>query len=124
MTNYKSGSIVTANVTGVTKYGIFVKVDEIYDGLIHISEISDKYVQNPRLLVKDNEKIFAEVIECDQDSKHLKLSIKNVQYRNKGIRKRKIVETKHGFDTLLYKLPFWIEENIKNHKNEINSIDK
>lgn len=124
MTSYKVGNVVDVNVTGVTKYGIFVKVDDEYNGLIHISEISDKYVQNPRLLVKDNEKIFAEIIECDQENKQLKLSIKNVQYRNKGIRKKKIVETKHGFDTLLYKLPFWIEENIKNHKNEINSIDK
>ena len=117
MIKYKSGKIVCVSVTGVTEYGIFVKADNNYDGLIHISEISEKYVQNPHLFVKNNETIYAEVLECDDEKKHLKLSIKNIQYRNKGLKKEKIVETEHGFDTLLDKLPYWIEENVKNHKN-------
>ncbi len=124
MTKYKQGNIIKVNVTGTTEYGIFVKTDNDYTGLIHISEVSNKFVQNLKMFVSDSENIYAEVLECDDINKQLKLSIKNIQYKNKGMKKRKIVETKHGFQTLLYKLPFWIDENIKNHKNEVNSIDK
>lgn len=124
MIKYKVGKVVNVCVTGVTEYGIFVKADNNYDGLIHISEISEKFVQNPRLFVKNNESIYAEVLECDDVNHHLKLSIKNIQYRNKGLKKEKIVETEHGFETLANKLPIWIEENVKNHKNALNSIDK
>lgn len=124
MTKYKQGNIIKVNVTGTTEYGIFVKTDNDYTGLIHISEVSNKFVQNLKMFVSDSENIYAEVLECDDINKQLKLSIKNIQYKNKGMKKRKIVETKHGFQTLLYKLPFWIDENIKNYKNEVNSIDK
>ncbi len=124
MIKYKTGKIVNVSVTGVTEYGIFVKDNNGYDGLIHISEISEKFVQNPRLYVKNNESIYAEVLECDDINHHLKLSIKNIQYRNKGLKRKKIIETEHGFSTLAAKLPDWINENVKNHKNALNSIDK
>lgn len=124
MKNYELGNIIKVIVTGTTEYGIFVKIDENYIGLIHISEISDKFVKDPTEFVNENEEIFAEIIDIDKHSKQLKLSIKNIQYRKNGIKKRKIEETKHGFNTLLYKLPFWIDENLKNHKNKTNSIDK
>lgn len=124
MTKYKQGNIIKVNVTGITEYGIFVKTDNDYNGLIHISEVSNKFVQNLKMFVSENEVIYAEVLDCDDANKQLKLSIKNIQYKNKGLKKRKIIETKHGFETLFYKLPYWIEENIKNHKNEVNSIDK
>ena len=44
MKKYKYGEIVTGYVTGIEKYGVFVSLDEYYSGLIHISEISEKYV--------------------------------------------------------------------------------
>lgn len=124
MKNYELGNIIKVIVTGTTEYGIFVKIDDNYAGLIHISEISEKYVKDPNEYVEENEEIFAEIIDIDEQNKKLKLSIKNIQYRKNGTKKRKIEETKHGFSTLLYKLPFWINENLKNHKNKANSIDK
>ena len=124
MAKYKVGDVIPVVVSGVTEYGIFTHVDNEYSGLIHISEISEKFVPNPHLFVKNDEKIYAEILEVDNANKQIKLSIKNIQYRNKGIKRKKIVETKHGFNTLLYKLPFWIDENVKNHKKELISIDK
>ena len=41
--NYKVGDIISGQVTGIEKYGIFVNIDPWYDGLIHISEISSNY---------------------------------------------------------------------------------
>ncbi|MBP3707108.1 MAG: S1 RNA-binding domain-containing protein [Clostridia bacterium] len=124
MAEYTKGRIIKANVTGVTKYGIFVKVDNKYSGLVHISEVSDKFVKDPQKFANENETIYVEILDVDKNDNHLKLSIKNIDYRGKGTKKKKIVETKHGFKTLEYKLPFWIEENIKNNKNKLNSIDK
>jgi len=124
MTEYKKGNIIKANVTGITNYGIFVKTDSEYSGLVHISEVSDKFVKDPQTFVNENESIYVEILDVNKKDNHLKLSIKNIDYRGKGTKKRKIVETKHGFKTLEYKLPIWIEENIKNNKNRLNTIDK
>ena len=95
MTKYKVGSVIPVVVSGVTEYGIFTHVDNVYSGLIHISEISEKFVPNPHLFVKNDERIYAEILEVDEVNKQIKLSIKNIQYRNKGIKRKKIVETKH-----------------------------
>ena len=124
MAEYTKGKIIKANVTGVTKYGIFVKVDNKYSGLVHISEVSDKFVKDPQKFAEEDETIYVEILDVDKKDNHLKLSIKNIDYRGKGTKKKKIVETKHGFKTLEYKLPIWIEENLKNNKNKLNSIDK
>ncbi len=124
MTNFSRGNIIKVMVTGITEYGIFVKADERFNGLIHISEVSDRYVRDPNRFAKENEIIYAEILDVNKKDARLKLSIKNLDYRGKGSKKRKILETKHGFKTLEYKLPLWIEENIKNSKKNLNSIDK
>ena len=46
MEKYKIGDYVSGTVTGITNYGIFIKLEEGYTGLIHISEISDKFVSS------------------------------------------------------------------------------
>ena len=43
---YQSGQVVQGIVTGIKPYGAFVKIDDNTDGLIHISEISDNYVNH------------------------------------------------------------------------------
>lgn len=115
---YKKGNIIKGTVSGITDYGIFVKLDDKYDGLIHISEISDKYVKNPKFFAEINDVIKVQIIEIDEETSHMKLSIKNIDYNDRKKRKKKIIETKHGFNTLAYKLPLWIEENLKKAKNE------
>lgn len=115
-------NIVVGTVTGIEPYGIFLKIDDNTSGLIHISEISEKYVKNPGNFASIGDKIEAEVIEV-KDNGQIKLSIKNINnFKNK--RRKKIIETPLGFRTLEYKLPCWIEENLKKHKNNLNSIDK
>ena len=46
MIEYKIGDIVKVRVTGIERYGIFVSVDSLYTGLIHISEISSSFVKD------------------------------------------------------------------------------
>lgn len=112
--NYEIGQIIKGTVTGIEKYGIFLNVNNKYTGLIHISEVSDKYVKNIEDYVKINESIKAEIIGIDVKTKQLKLSIKNVKnYRYTRKNNNGIVETAKGFDTLKEKLSIWIEDKLK-----------
>lgn len=125
MDKYKEGKIIKGTVTGIEPYGIFVSFDDYYSGLIHISEISYNFVKDINSFVKIGDVINTEIIGIDEDSNHLKLSIKNINYKLKTPRKkRKIIETKQGFRTLAHNLPLWIEKKLKIKENISNSIDK
>lgn len=114
---YKKGDIVKGVVSGIETYGIFVKIDDDYSGLVHISEISNRFVRNISDYVKQNEIINVKILDIDNSTNHMNLSIKNVPYKIQNYKKRKkIIETKLGFKTLAYKLPFWIKDNIENYK--------
>ena len=116
MSKYEVGNIVTGNVTGIEKYGIFVSLDEYYSGLIHISEISDNFVRDINKFVNIGETIKVKVLDTDDETFHVKLSIKNLDYRLNKKRKTYIQETEHGFNTLKKELPIWIEDK-KSKKN-------
>ncbi len=127
MSKYKKGRIVKGTVTGIEPYGAFVSCDEFYSGLIHISEISYGFVKDIHDFVNIGDVIYTEIIDVDDEEFQLKLSIKNIAYKNShkySGKIGKIVETKSGFRTLKRKLPIWIEESLKKQKNKINYIDK
>jgi general stress protein 13 len=117
MSNLKPGKIVIGSVTGIVSYGVFVNLDEYYNGLIHISEISSDYVKNINDYVNIGEKIFVKVIDVDNESYQVKLSIKDIDYKIKTQSNKKIRETKYGFKLLQEKLPQWVEKKM----SEINS---
>lgn len=109
MEKYSKDEIVEGLVTGIEKYGIFIGLDEYYSGLIHISEISDGYVRDINNFVNIGETIKVRVLDSDDDSFHVKLSIKNLDYRiNRN--NSKIQETGSGFEILKNNLNKWIEE--------------
>lgn len=119
MNRIRKGQIIRGTVTGIESYGVFVSCDDYYTGLIHISEISYGFVKNISDFVKVGDLIFVEILDVDEELGHLKLSIKNIDYKKKMIIKRKkIRETPLGFKTLEYKLPIWIEESLKKTKNQ------
>lgn len=119
MSKIQIGDIVEATVTGTQDYGFFVRVNDVYNGLVHISEISEYFVKSIEDYVSVGEEILCEVMEVDEENKHLKLSIKNINY--KLIPKfGKIKDTKDGFKALQMKLPVWIREKLQ----EIESIKK
>lgn len=108
--NYKEGDIVTGVVSGIKDYGIFIQIDTNINGMIHISEISNKFVKNIYDIANVGENVKVEIKEINPDNT-LNLSIKNLKRK-----KSKIKETPRGFSTLEEKLPIWIEEYKKNHK--------
>lgn len=127
MSKYKKGRVVKGTVTGIEPYGAFVSFDEFYSGLIHISEISYGFVKDIHDFVNIGDVIYTEILGVDEEDFQMKLSIKNIAYKNSrkySGKHRNISETKSGFKTLSRKLPIWIEENLKKQKKEINYIDK
>ena len=80
--DYHVGEIIKVTVTSIENYGIFVKVDDKYNGMIHITEISDRYVSNVRNFAFPNEDIYAKIIDIDTEKHQLKLSIKSIDYRS------------------------------------------
>lgn len=122
MEKYKKGDIVKGTITGIEKYGAFIKIDEEYSGLIHISEISEFFVKDINDYVTLGETIKVQIIEIDEKNKQLKLSIKNIDYRINKKKKVKIKETKSGFTTLKLLLNDWIESKEKEilEKNKKN----
>ncbi|MGN0973141.1 MAG: S1 RNA-binding domain-containing protein [Bacilli bacterium] len=123
---YKKGSYVVGCVTGIESYGIFVSLDDYYNGLIHISEITDSYVKDINFFVKIGDTIRAKIVDIDENEHHIKLSIKNINYKNINSKRAKIVETESGFLPLEKKLDGWIKEKISkiNEKNVKIDIDK
>jgi small subunit ribosomal protein S1 len=71
---YKVGDVLNGEVTGVVDFGVFVKVEEKLEGLVHISEIDWGLVEDPRALYKIKDKVTVKVIDV-KDGK-ISLSIK------------------------------------------------
>lgn len=108
MKKYEVGQVVSGKVSGIEKYGIFVLLENGLYGLIHISEVSDKFVKDIEKYAVIGDSIECEVIEYDSDNNRYKLSIKNIGGNKNKKRKEKIVETPSGFTTLQEKLDEWI----------------
>lgn len=71
---YNLGDTVKGEVTGVVDFGLFVKIEEGFEGLIHISEIDWSLVENLRELYKIGDQVEAKIIEIKDDK--VSLSIK------------------------------------------------
>ena len=109
---YKVGDIITGQVTGIEKYGIFVNIDPWYNGLIHISEISEEFVKNILDYVAIGETIYCQVLEVNEENLQLKLSIKNINYKANG-NEGPIKETRKGFLPLKDNLNVWLSDTVK-----------
>ena len=112
MEKIKKNDIVRATVTGVQKYGAFVSSDD-YEGLINISEISYGFVKNVNDYLKVGDEIFVEVVDVNDKANHLKVSIKDIDYKNDGAKLKRMAETKDGFKPLKDNLETWINQKIK-----------
>ncbi len=114
---YKLDDIIKCEVTGVNSYGIFVKCENDYLGLIHISELSDGFVKDVNTYAQLGDMIYCRVIEIDEDNKHLKLSIKHINYKKDGS-PTGIIESRRGFKPLKEQLPVWTAEKISEYDRE------
>ncbi len=70
------GSRLKGKVTKVTDFGAFVELEPGIEGLVHVSEMKDERVENPRDVVKEGDEIEVKVIDMDLQERKMALSIK------------------------------------------------
>jgi len=74
--DYKVGQVVKGEITQIMPFGVFIKVDDKIDGLIHISELSFDHVTDPAEVVKVGDKLELKVIDIEPESHRFGLSLK------------------------------------------------
>lgn len=75
---YQVGQLIEATITRLTKFGAFAKVEDEMEGLIHISEISEKRIEHPREVLKEGEVVTLRVIKIDPENHRIGLSLRRV----------------------------------------------
>lgn len=73
------GMILPGIVTNITKFGAFVDVGVKQDGLVHVSQLADRFISDASEIVKLHEHVHVKVIELDLQRKRIQLSLKQVQ---------------------------------------------
>ena len=74
----KEGMILTGTVRNVIDFGAFVDIGVKHDGLVHISEMSDKYIKNPSDIVSVGDIVKVKVIKIDKERQKVALSMKGI----------------------------------------------
>lgn len=72
----KEGMRLPGIVTNVTAFGAFVDVGVHQDGLVHVSEMADKFIKDPSTFVKVNQQVSVVVMQIDKGRKRISLSMK------------------------------------------------
>ena len=72
----KPGMRLPGIVTNLTAFGAFVDIGVHQDGLVHISQLADRFVKNPAEVVKVQQKVMVTVLEVDPKRKRIALSLK------------------------------------------------
>lgn len=114
------GDVVEVTITGIQPYGAFAMLPDQTTGLIHISEISEKFVKSIEHFVVVDDIVRVKVLDFDAETNHAKLSLKAIEkaYRRKDKRvyyknpSRLIVETPKGFSPLQNAMNKWMTQGV------------
>ena len=77
--NYHEDNVVEGRVTKVVTFGAFVEILPGVEGLVHISELAQHHVENPREVVSQGQPVNVKIIEVDGERRRLSLSLKRVE---------------------------------------------
>jgi small subunit ribosomal protein S1 len=78
--HYVPGQIVRGKATKITNFGVFVELEAELEGLLHVSELADHKVENPREVVKVGEEIEVKILRVDTEERKIGLSLKRAQW--------------------------------------------
>lgn len=116
---FQIGDVIEGLVTGVQNYGVFVKLTDTEQGLVHISECKHGYVSEVDSVINVGDKVKVKVIDIDEYTKKISLSLRALQpidvplypARSKKRPKRHLPNI--GFKSLDKRMPQLIEEGLK-----------
>lgn len=78
MEDLREGMILQGLVSNITKFGAFVDIGVKQDGLVHISQLANRFVSDPNEIVKLQEQVTVKVLEVDIERKRIQLSMKEI----------------------------------------------
>ena len=96
------GQVVKGKVTKIVQFGVFISVEDGIEGLVHISELANRHVENPETVVKGGEEVFVKVIDVDLDRRRISLSLKQAN--------EAVDPNSEDFDPALYGMPAEYDE--------------
>lgn len=76
---YAVGDVINGKVVRIVPFGVFVEVEQGVDGLVHISQISHEWLENPTSTLTVGQEVSAKIIGIDHDKEKITLSIKATQ---------------------------------------------
>jgi small subunit ribosomal protein S1 len=76
---YNVGDELAGKVTKVVTFGAFVEILDGVEGLVHISELANHHVENPREVVQPDDEVRVRILEIDSERRRLSLSVKRVE---------------------------------------------
>ncbi|MDY3866423.1 MAG: Tex family protein [Dysosmobacter sp.] len=79
MKDLKPGMVLTGTVRNVIDFGVFVDIGVHQDGLVHISQVSDKFIRHPSEVVSVGDVVKVAVLEVDEKKKRISLSMKQAR---------------------------------------------
>jgi small subunit ribosomal protein S1 len=92
---YKEGDVVEGKVTKVVTFGAFVEILPGVEGLVHISELAQHHVENPREVVSQGDTVPVLILEVDAERRRLSLSLKRVDPERRAENEAPIEGTPH-----------------------------
>lgn len=120
---YTVGKVVKGVVTKVVDYGAFIRIDDKVNGLIHISELSDGLVKDPRKIIQEDETVEVKIISVSKEERHLGLSLKKAKQGSSKSEKPKS-EIAPEMASLEKLLDGSEDENLENSEDKIEEAEK
>lgn len=77
--NYHVGQLITAEVTKLTDFGAFARLEGCVEGLIHLSELADEPIQHPGDVVREGEPVTLKILRIDSERRRIGLSLKQAK---------------------------------------------
>lgn len=75
---YEVGQLLEGTITRLTKFGAFARIEDDLEGLIHISEISERRIEHPKEVLKEGDSVTLRVIKIEPENHRIGLSIRRV----------------------------------------------
>ncbi|MCD8204452.1 MAG: S1 RNA-binding domain-containing protein [Coprobacillus sp.] len=108
----KENDYIEVTINDIRYYGVFFKYGKL-SGMVHVSEMSDEFVSNIREILSPGDKAVVKVLKIEKNG-FIRASLKQVpEDKAKIVKTPREVFIDHGADTLLEKLPSWIENTLK-----------
>lgn len=76
--NFQVGHLVEGTVTRLAKFGAFARINDDLEGLIHVSELSEKRIEHPKEIVAEGDQVTLRIIKIDEKRRRIGLSLRKV----------------------------------------------